>query len=233
MVQEVVGARVGPYFLPAWSGVAVSNNEFSWSPRIRREDGLVRLVPGLGTRAVDRLGDDYPVLISPGQPGLRASISAEEVIRYSPSRIDVINLESAAFETVSARDLLRQFGETLPRIEHLVSIIDGDRLRRPMGRTIDFEHDDLVFDFAGLVGNTTFVTEMRSLLTLLGESLGTPVDIEFASDGTDLYLLQCRPQSYGEESAPAPIPRDIPTPRPSSASPNGCVLTSLHRLRRR
>jgi len=48
MIQEVVGTRVGRYYMPAWSGVAFSNNEFRWSPRIRREDGLVRLVPGSG-----------------------------------------------------------------------------------------------------------------------------------------------------------------------------------------
>ena len=65
---EVVGTRFGKYYAPAFAGVAFSRNDFRWSPRVQREDGLLRLVPGLGTRAVDRLGDDYPVLISPGQP---------------------------------------------------------------------------------------------------------------------------------------------------------------------
>jgi len=55
MIQEVVGNRIGKYYLPSYAGVAFSNNEFRWSPRIKREDGLIRLVPGLGTRAVDRL----------------------------------------------------------------------------------------------------------------------------------------------------------------------------------
>ena len=59
--------------------MAFSHNEFRWSPRIRREDGLVRLVPGLGTRAVDRLGDDYPVLVAPGQPGLRVNVTPDEI----------------------------------------------------------------------------------------------------------------------------------------------------------
>jgi hypothetical protein len=48
LMMEVVGRRAGRYFLPAYSGVAFSNNEFRWSPRIRREDGLIRLVPGPG-----------------------------------------------------------------------------------------------------------------------------------------------------------------------------------------
>ncbi|RMD49074.1 MAG: pyruvate, phosphate dikinase, partial [Ignavibacteria bacterium] len=84
MIQEVVGTKVGKYYLPAFAGVAFSNNEFRWSPRIRRKDGLVRIVPGLGTRAVDRLSDDYPILVSPGQPNLRVNVSFEENIRYSP-----------------------------------------------------------------------------------------------------------------------------------------------------
>ena len=100
LVQEVVGQAVGKYFLPACSGVAFSNNEFRWSARISRSDGLIRMVPGLGTRAVDRVADDYPVLIAPGQPSLRANVTVEEVLRYSPRRVDVINLETNSFETV-------------------------------------------------------------------------------------------------------------------------------------
>jgi predicted nucleotidyltransferase len=211
MIQEVVGAQVGRYWLPAWSGVAFSNNEFRWSPRIQREDGLVRLVPGLGTRAVDRVADDYPVLIAPGQPGLRANVTPDEVIRYAPRRIDVINLETNTFETIAAKDLLREFGDQYPGIARLVSIADRDRIRRAVG--VDFEKDDVVFTFDGLVQDTPFITQMRSLLVLLREKLATPVDIEFASDGKDFYLLQCRPQSYGVASAPAPIPRDIPPDR--------------------
>ncbi len=93
MIQAVVGRQLGKYFFPAFAGVAFSRNEFRWSSRIRREDGLLRLVPGLGTRAVDRLSDDYPILAAPGQPNLRVNVSIDEAIRYSPGKIDVIDLE--------------------------------------------------------------------------------------------------------------------------------------------
>jgi predicted nucleotidyltransferase len=43
--------------------------------------------------------------------------------------------------------------------------------------------------------------------------MGGPVDLEFACDGEDLYLLQCRAQSYGRDEAPAPIPHDLPADR--------------------
>ena len=94
MIQEVVGRKVGPYYLPAFAGVAFSNNNFRWSSRIRPEDGLARMVPGLGTRAVDRLSDDYPILVAPGKPNLPVNVSLDEVIRYSPNKIDLINLQT-------------------------------------------------------------------------------------------------------------------------------------------
>lgn len=213
LVQEVVGQEVGRYFFPACSGVAFSNNEFRWSARISRSDGLIRMVPGLGTRAVDRVADDYPVLIAPGQPNLRANVTVEEVLRYSPRRIDVINLESNCFETVEVKELLRECGARYPQIRQMVSMVEHDRLQQPVGITPDFERQDAVFTFEGLIRKTPFVGYVRELLTLLQARLGEPVDIEFAYDGADFYLLQCRPQSYTGDAVPAAIPQDLPPDR--------------------
>jgi hypothetical protein len=209
LIQEVVGSKVGRYYLPSFSGVAFSNNEFRWSARIKREDGLLRLVPGLGTRAVDRLTDDYPILIAPGQPGLRANVTLDEIVRYSPKKIDVINVETKEFETIDVLVLLRQYGEDYPAVRQLVSIAERDHIRKPSGLGPDFENDELVVNFEGLIADTPFVAQMRALLQMLQKSLGRPVDVEFASDGSDLYLLQCRPQSYTADAFPAPIPRNL------------------------
>jgi hypothetical protein len=220
MIQEVVGRRMGNYFLPAFSGVALSHNEFRWSARIRRHDGLLRLVPGLGTRAVDRVGDDYPILLAPGQPGLRVNVTPDEVVRYSPRWVDVINLETNTFETMEFQKLLRECGADYPVIRQIVSIAEENRIRKPVGLEPDFDADDLVVTFDGLINDTSFVKRMEAILGLLREKLDSPVDIEFASDGTDLYLLQCRAQSHTEEFAPAPIPRNLP---------RKVVLFSAHR----
>ncbi len=213
LIQEVVGTKVGHYFLPAFAGVAFSHNEFRWSPRIRREDGLARLVPGLGTRAVDRLGDDFPILCAPGQPGLRVNATPEEVVRYSPRYLDVLNLATDRFETVEVAAFLRECGGEVAGIEQLVSVYRDGHLRQPLLGQVDFDHDDLVVTFEGLLTRTPFVKQVRGLLTLLQEKLGTPVDIEFASDGRQLYLLQCRAQNPAKYCAPAPIPRDLPPER--------------------
>jgi len=213
MIQEVVGKRVGKYFLPSYAGVAFSRNEFRWSPRIKREDGLVRIVPGLGTRAVDRLSDDYPVLVTPGQPGLRVNVDPEEVMRYSPKKIDVIDLESNNFKTIDLDEFLKDVGYEFPAVKHIVSVYHEGHISKPMMMSIDFENDQLVANFEGLISNTHFVRKMESILKTLEETLNHPVDIEFASDGQDFYLLQCRPQSYSGESRPSPIPKDIPPNR--------------------
>jgi hypothetical protein len=74
--------------------------------------------------------------------------------------------------------------------------------------------------FEGLISDTPFVKRMAEMVTLLRDKLGGPVDVEFACDGTDLYLLQCRAQSHTEEFAPSPIPRNLP---------REVVLFSAHR----
>lgn len=209
MIQEVVGRRHGRYFFPAFSGVGFSRNEFRWSDRIRRTDGLLRLVPGLGTRAVDRLADDYPILVAPGQPGLRVNVTPDEVVRYSPSRVDLIDLARNTFETVDLHTVLRATGPAYPLLPQLVSVRDHDRLRPVSPMAADAETEQMVMTFEGLVGRTPFLKQMKALLERLEEALNAPVDIEFAHDGTDLYLLQCRPQSGAPEDAPAAIPRDV------------------------
>lgn len=208
MIQEVVGEKVGHYFFPAFAGVAFSNNEFRWSPRVRREDGLLRMVPGLGTRAVDRLSSDYPVLVAPGQPQLRANVTVEERIRYAPRAMDVIDLETREFRTVEVRQVLKELGSNYPMVNKLVSVYENGMLR-PVSFNTDFKSDNLVMTFDGLLEDSRFVRQINAILRELQNRLGTPVDIEFAHDGKNFYLLQCRPQSYSKFNAPAKFPEQI------------------------
>ncbi len=209
IIQEVVGSKIGKYFLPSFAGVAFSKNEFRWSPRIKREDGLLRLVPGLGTRAVDRLSDDYPVLLAPGQPNLRVNTDPDEIKKYSPCKIDVINLDTNTFESLDIQNFLKLVGHEFPGLNNIVSVYKDGHFSRPMGLNLDVENDEMIVTFDGLIANTSFIKQVHAIITTLEETLGYPVDIEFASDGQDFYLLQCRAQSRSAEYKPAPIPRDI------------------------
>ncbi len=92
LIQVVEGEELGSYFFPQLAGVAFSRNQYRWAPQIRREDGFVRLVWGLGTRAVERVGNDYPRLIALSHPLLRPSTDPNAIRRYSQQYIDLIDL---------------------------------------------------------------------------------------------------------------------------------------------
>jgi len=211
LIQEVVGQKVGNHFFPAFAGVALSNNEFRWSNRIKLEDGLVRIVPGLGTRAVDRVSDDYPILMAPGEPNLRVNVTLDEIIRYSPKYIDVINLKTSTFETLKIEDLIKEHGKNYPIINNIISILKENHIQHPRAIGTDYAKDNFVVTFEGLITRTSFVEQIHELISTLHDNFEHPIDIEFAHDGKDFYLLQCRTQSMGLASKPAVIPDDLPS----------------------
>ncbi len=211
MIQQVVGKKVGRYFFPAFSGVAFSLNEFRWSPRIRRTDGVVRLVAGLGTRAVDRMGDDYPTLVSPGMPGLRANVTPEDIVRYSQRNIDVLDLKAGTFETVEIEKLIDEVTYDFPQLSNVVSLLADDNIRSPRGMALDLSEGKPIVTFSNLLQHSRFIKQINLLLQVFQESLGFPVDLEFAAgeDPDSLYLLQCRTQCYSGGRDAISIPKNI------------------------
>ena len=209
IIQEVVGEKVGPYYLPAYAGVAFSNNEFRWSSRIRRDDGIIRIVAGLGTRAVDRIGNDYPVLVSPRRPEIRVNTQVDEIIKYSQRYIDVINLKNGIPETIEIGTLLADFGGEYPNLKNIVSIYKDGALLRPSGLILDPGDTEMVVTFSGLMERSKFIVRMERILSILENTIGTPVDVEFASDGEFLFILQCRPQSQSIAMERVRLPDDI------------------------
>ena len=211
LIQEVVGSKVGPYYLPAFAGVAFSSNQFPWSSRITPEDGLARLVPGLGTRAVDRVSNDYPTLVAPGKPGMRIYISPEEILRYSPKHVDAINLETRSLETIEFSALVKKHWRDYPMLNKIVSVVSGYHIQHPVGLGVDYEKDAIAVTFENLFSRTSFLKQITAILTELEFRLGYPVDIEFAHDGQDFYLLQCRSQNFSTVPIPSEISFDVPT----------------------
>ena len=76
LVQRVSGMPYRHYFFPALAGVAFSRNLYAWNDRIDPRQGIIRLVFGLGTRAVERVGSDYPRMIAISHPDLRPEVGA-------------------------------------------------------------------------------------------------------------------------------------------------------------
>jgi hypothetical protein len=212
LIQKVVGFPCGDYYLPIFAGVAFSRNEYRWSARIRREDGLVRIVMGLGTRAVDRVGADYPRMVALGAPTMRTESSDQEILRSSQQTIDVINTATNRLDSVRLQDVLAQ-GLELPMLDRVVSIYRDGALYPPTSVHIDAEPSSLRITFDKLLRSTPFAQRMRELLQRVEEAYGRPVDMEFACDGEKLYILQCRTLSQVTDSGPVVIPDDVPPER--------------------
>ncbi len=208
LIQVVVGKEMEGLLMPAFAGVAFSRCEMRWSPRIKRTDGMARLVLGLGTRAVDRTGDDWPVMVALDQPHLRVLQQPEEVYQYSQHEVDVVDLKGGQFESFKLEILLKRLGRRIPLANKIFSIYRHRQLVPILGLMMQSD-DQLVVTFNGLL-NSNFPRELKQILDLLEEGLEEPVDVEFAHDGEHLHVLQCRALSLASSANHIPIPPDIP-----------------------
>ncbi len=208
LIQKVVGRRVGNYFVPTFAGVAFSRNEYRWSPRIKREDGLVRLVMGMGTRAVDRVGSEYPRMVALGEPTLRPESSAREIRAHAQRHVDVINLQANKFESVTLAELLAS-RDAFPMLDHVVSEFRDDALYPPVTTQVDADASRLCITFDKLLRSTNFATHVRHMLKSLEAAYGMPVDMEFACDGRRFHVLQCRPLAVTQEIGTVSIPENV------------------------
>ena len=211
LAQKVVGRRFGNYFFPFAAGVAFSFNAYTWTSRINQDDGLIRLVFGMGTRAVDRVGDDYPRMIPVSHPLLRPEVEPRQIQKYSQKTVDVFNLKTGRLEPVSFLDLMREIDH--PDLFYAVSVNQEGNLAAPMfkGRTIDRNRSCLTFH--NFLTQTPFMGAMKKILQKLETAYGRPVDVEFAVDNGRLYLLQCRTLSMRTQLEPVFLPEDIPHDR--------------------
>jgi hypothetical protein len=216
LIQVVEGEKFGHYYLPHASGVAFSRNLYRWSPQIRREDGFVRLVWGLGTRAVDRVGNDYPRLVALSHPLLHPESSSKSIRRYSQQYVDLIDLKENSFKTLPISEVLN------PRYKlfrYLVQIDQGGYLTPVRYSIQEGTKDQIVLTFDQFLQRTPLAKRLSKLLQLLEKAYGAPVDTEFAveliqpeKDNPELKicLLQCRPQSHLKESE-ARLPKSLNT----------------------
>ncbi|HEX5138497.1 MAG TPA: PEP/pyruvate-binding domain-containing protein [Planctomycetota bacterium] len=207
MIQPVVGRRRGRYFFPAYAGVAFSRNDYRWNGRIRREDGLVRIVLGLGTHAVDRVGD-YARMVALKAPTMRPEGTVEEILRASQKQVDVVDLEGGGFVTIPVLDALRAIEGP---VADYVSVLEPDgRLSTPVADTVLAPETSLVVTFDRLLSRGGFPERIHRILKTLEAAYGTPVDVEFAADDGHLYVVQCRPLGGDTARARTPVPTDIP-----------------------
>ena len=206
LVQRVSGSNFGDFFMPCAAGVGYSHNSYVWSDAIDPDAGMLRIVAGLGTRAVDRTESDYPRIASLDAPRMMPIATEDDRARFSQKYLDVLDL----------------------RKDELVSEpLDALAAKLPFWlRTLLFEHDTAAEGYYAGTGTrrdvffcncerilscAEFVRDMRLILRTLQESYRYPVDIEFTVNFTPegeylINLLQCRPLQICGRGAAVAIP---------------------------
>ncbi|MCI0396856.1 MAG: PEP/pyruvate-binding domain-containing protein [Chloroflexi bacterium] len=219
LLQTLRGRPYGRYFLPSVAGVGFSQNTFRWNPKIRREEGFLRMVWGIGTRAVDRVSNDYPRLIALSHPNLRPETTAKAIRQYTQRYVDVIDLQENAFKTLPMREVLEELmARGYPDLRYITSVDKGDYIEDLISAGAMVNSHKLILTFDYLIRQPKFVKLMRTALMRLEQAYNRPVDIEFTVEIVPdypypdfvLHVLQCRPLSQREEGGPIIVPRNIP-----------------------
>jgi pyruvate, water dikinase len=211
LVQRVAGAAHGRYFFPALAGVAFSRNLYAWTERIDPAAGIIRLVFGLGTRAVNRVSRDYPRMVAVSHPELRPEIG-DKVSVYSQRYVDVLDLADGDLVTVPLAEVLKE--GPFPNLHLLVSLWQDGYLTEPLGRRVH-SAARVVLTFNRLFKETAFVRVLGRMLAALEEVYEHPVDTEFTATLTatgqiEVNVLQCRPMWLPGARAHVQLPADVP-----------------------
>jgi len=215
LVQRVSGMPYQSYFFPSMAGVAFSRNLYAWNSRIDPSKGIIRLVFGLGTRAVERVGGDYPRMIAVSHPHLRPEIGPK-IARYSQHQVDLLDLEANRLATFSLPEVLAQLDYL--NLHLFVSVMKDGFPYDPISNRVEGSGEDLVLTFNNLISRSDLVKILGAILSRLERVYGHPVDIEFTasldSQGrVRVNLLQCRPLFLPGSWGPVSLPTDIPSER--------------------
>ncbi|MGC9454389.1 MAG: PEP/pyruvate-binding domain-containing protein [Phycisphaerae bacterium] len=210
LVQRVSGSMHERLYYPQVAGVGLSFNPFRWSERIDPEAGMLRLVFGLGTRAVDRADDDYTRIVALNAPSHRPEGDSDEARGYTQRRVDVLDLEANQLVTRRFDELAGQ-NPDLPL--DLFASEDAELRRRARQAGLAGQ-TARVLDFAKLLESTSFVEDMREMLSVLESAYEYPVDVEFTANFFDgerpsINLVQCRPLQVAGGGSSVPPPPDL------------------------
>lgn len=216
LIQPVMGERLGRYYLPTVSGVALSRNLYRWSPHIRSEDGFVRMVWGLGTSAVERAGNNPPRLVALSHPAQEPPDPARPGYAYRQKLVDVIDLQENCFKTLPVEEVI---SPQYAPLRLLAQRKEQDFFSPLRGRILQSDIPDLRITFQEFLSRTDFAEVMAQLLHTLESVYHTPVDLGFTAQVEDpdeqqpqvvLNLLHCRRQDFLAGNKPAPLPVDLP-----------------------
>ncbi len=209
LVQRVSGSYRKNYYFPELAGVGLSYNTFVWKKGIDPEAGMLRLVFGLGTRAVNRVSNDYPRIVALDAPLIKPYASQEDAGRFSQHSVDVLNLNENRFQSLSMADIVK---DDLEEHLDLIGTRDIDATERIKASGKDTEA--WIINFDGLLSKTEFPALISKMLKQLEKVYEYPVDIEFTANFNtggylQINLLQCRPFQTRGRYRRVEIPKKI------------------------
>jgi hypothetical protein len=210
LVQRVSGTQYQHYFFPFVAGVGFSYNTFVWHKDMDPKSGMLRLVFGLGTRAVNRVEGDYPRIVALDAPHLRPYSDMEKAKRFSQHDVDVLDIDRNILETVPVMELIKNE----PEIK-LDIIGEHDRDAEAKMKEIKLPGRSWILTFDNLLSKADFSGTMLKMLKTLESKYQYPVDVEFTvnfnKEGSPrINLVQCRPLQAKGDTGQVKIPEDIP-----------------------
>ena len=205
LIQPVIGKSHGKYYYPEIAGTAFSKVYRRPSTRIKKEDGVMRICFGMGTRSVDRLKARLFYLSHPAlrpQGNLPLDISQTSQVKFD------------FFDRTQGKFLSEDLKEHLPFIlkEHKLASafieVYADNILTWAGSE-KAKTGKPVFSFSSFPQRHPFFFNLvRGLSSFMEDAADMPIDMEFAYDTSSqkLCILQLRPLASYEEMARISIP---------------------------
>ena len=208
LVQRVSGSYYDDYFFPTAAGVGFSYSPYSPLPDMDNSKGMLRLVMGLGTKAVDRTKKDYPRIINLDKPEVTLMKDIKEKHRYSQHYLDVIDLKNVNLHDIPVDEGLN----VIPRYSKKV-LVEHDREAERMFRERGQRREIVFVNCEGIVKNHEFIDVMKEILNTLETAYDYPVDIEYTvnvgeDNSFNVNLLQCRPLQVSINNENIEMPED-------------------------
>jgi hypothetical protein len=210
LIQRVSGSYYGTYYLPCAAGVGYSYSPYRIMKDIDPTAGMLRLVMGLGTSAVDRTEGSYPRIVNLDSPEKTLYSSSADKHRFSQGKTEVIDMSEHVLKKLPMGDIESVIPAYLGKIlfEH---DFDAESRLREMGR----DRDVRFISCKGIVSNKTLMEQMKRLLSCIQEEYDYPVDTEFTINISEngeysVDLLQCRPLQIQKGKDGVTVPKDVP-----------------------
>ncbi len=212
LVQRVSGDYYGDNFFPHIAGVGNSNNLYVWDKRMDMDAGMLRMVFGLGTRAVDRTDGDYVKIIGLDDPLRIPMVNYEDMKKFSQHYVDVLSIKENALTSKSLEEIISEDIRTKKELFASVDNATVDWLRE---RGVRGYKTPYILDFRKLLKSTPFPELMKDMLAILEKAYDYPVDIEYTGNFNKEYnfkinLLQCRPLQTKGLGKSVALPEVIP-----------------------